>query len=92
MGSDSFQNLNKWKNAEVIVKNYPIYVYVRPGFSINNHMNAALNIAEAPLLELSATQIRNYISKGKSIRYMVPDKVFEEIKKGNYYRKHDQKK
>ena len=25
MGSDSFQNLDKWKNYETIVKNYPIY-------------------------------------------------------------------
>ena len=31
MGSDSFQNLHKWKNYEVIVKNYPVYVYIRPG-------------------------------------------------------------
>src|SRR5688572_2401979 len=27
MGSDSFQNLNKWKNFEVIVRNYTIYIY-----------------------------------------------------------------
>ena len=92
MGSDSFQNLEKWKNAEVIVKNYPIYVYMRPGFPINNQMRAQLHVAEAPLLEISATQLRNTIMEGKSIRYMVPDKVLEEIKRGNYYRKQDQKK
>jgi nicotinate-nucleotide adenylyltransferase len=86
MGSDSFQNLHKWKNYEVIVKNYPIYVYLRPGFDAPNDLNARLHILEAPLLQLSATQIREYIRNGKSVRYMVPDKVLEEIEKGNYYR------
>ncbi len=86
MGSDSFQNLHKWKNPEYIIKNYPIYVYLRPGFEIQNHVNAKLNIVEAPLLEISATQIRQLIKERKSIRYMVPEKVREEIEKGNYYK------
>ena len=86
MGSDSFQNLHKWKNYEFIVKNYPIYVYQRQGFEIHNHVNAKLNIVDAPLLQISATQIRRLIKEGKSIRYMVPENVREEIEKGNYYK------
>jgi nicotinate-nucleotide adenylyltransferase len=87
MGSDSFQNLHKWKNYEVIVKDYDVYVYIRPGFAINNSINAKLHIVEAPLLQLSATQIRQYIKEGKSIRYLVPENVREEIEKGGYYKK-----
>jgi nicotinate-nucleotide adenylyltransferase len=87
MGSDSFQNLDKWKNFEVIVKNYPIYVYRRPGFEVTNKVNANLTIVEAPLLQLSATQIRKYVKEGKSIRYMVAENVREEIEKGGYYKK-----
>ena len=86
MGSDSFQNLHKWKNYEAIIANHQIYVYRRPGFAIDNSIGAKLTITEAPLLQLSATQIRNYIQEGKSIRYLVPDNVREEIEKGNYYR------
>lgn len=86
MGSDSFQNLHKWKNYESIVKNYPIYVYQRQGFEIHNHVNAKLNIVEAPLLQISATQIRQLIKEGKSIRYMIPETVRVEIEKGNYYK------
>jgi nicotinate-nucleotide adenylyltransferase len=91
MGSDSFQNLAKWKNYEVIVKNHGIYVYRRPGFEIENNLGAKLTILDAPLLQLSATQIRRNIGEGKSIRYMVPDKVLDEIERSNYYRKQDQK-
>lgn len=86
MGSDSFQNLHKWKNADVIIKNYPVYVYQRPGFDITDTLQAAVTIVKAPLLQLSATEIRQYIRDGKSIRYMVPDAVREEIERGGYYR------
>lgn len=87
MGSDSFQNLHKWKNAEVIIKNYEIYVYLRPGFEVDNSINAKIHIANAPLLQLSATQIRKSLKQGKSIRYQLPDSVREEIEKGGYYKK-----
>lgn len=86
MGSDSFQNLHRWKNHEYIVKHHPIYVYPRPGFEITNHVNAKLTLVKAPLLEISATQIRQLIKNGKSIRYLVPGKVIDEIEKTNYYR------
>lgn len=87
MGSDSFQNLPKWKNYEVIIRNYPVYVYLRPGFEINNNTGAKLYVLDAPLLQLSSTQVRKTIKAGKSARYMVPDKVLEEIEKGRYYKK-----
>ncbi len=86
MGSDSFQNLPKWKNADFILANYPIYVYLRPGFEVNNTLGGNVKVLEAPLLQISATRIREYIANGRSARYMVPDKVLEEIEKGHYYR------
>ncbi len=87
MGSDSFQNLHKWKNAEFIIKNYKIYVYIRPGFEIQNTLGANLQVLDAPLLQLSSTQIRQNIKEGKSVRYLLPNKVLEEIEKGNYYKR-----
>ncbi|HEX7846307.1 MAG TPA: nicotinate (nicotinamide) nucleotide adenylyltransferase [Chitinophagaceae bacterium] len=87
MGADSFQNLHKWKNFQVIIDRYPVYVYQRPGFDISNSIDAKLHIVDAPLLQISATQIRQLIKEGKSIRYMVPDNVMEEIQKGAYYKK-----
>jgi nicotinate-nucleotide adenylyltransferase len=88
MGSDSFQNIQKWKNFEFILKNYPIYIYQRQGFNVDSppYPEAKLNIVKAPLLEISATHIRDNIKEGKSIRYLVPDKVKEEIERNGYYR------
>jgi nicotinate-nucleotide adenylyltransferase len=86
MGSDSIQNLDKWKNAEQIINNFPIYVYIRPGFPLSDHKIKELHTLKAPLLEISATHIRELISKGKSIRFLVPDVVADEIELAGYYK------
>ena len=91
MGSDSFQNLGKWKNAEAIIANYPIIVYRRPQFEATNNLGAQLTVMDAPLLEISATHVRECIQKGKSIKYLVPKAVEEEIEKSSFYKKTQKK-
>lgn len=87
MGSDSFQNLPEWKNYRQLLSNYPVYVYERPGFKPENvYDDAQVNFLKAPLLEISSTYIRKIISSGKSIRYLVPEKVRLEIEQNGYYR------
>ena len=87
MGSDSFTNLPKWKNYMHIIQHYPVYVYVRPGHEdVAFYPNADITTLNAPLLEISSTHIRNNVREGKSIRYLVPDKVMEEISRNGYYR------
>ena len=88
IGSDSYENLTKWKNYEILIKKYPIIVYERPGHPIvtNINLEQRLLVLKAPLLEISATMIRQNIEQGKSIRYLVPEKVREEIEKGGYYK------
>jgi nicotinate-nucleotide adenylyltransferase len=85
MGSDGFQNISKWKNAEAILKNYPILIYRRPGFEITETHGAQVQIQAAPLLEISSTHIRKLIKEQKSIRYLVPDSVKKEIELNHYY-------
>ena len=88
MGSDSFSNLRRWKNHRYILENYQIYVYRRSQDdmkeSSNDHGHTI--ILNAPLLEISATHIRENIREGKSIRYLVPENVREEIERNGYYK------
>jgi nicotinate-nucleotide adenylyltransferase len=86
MGSDGFQNFDKWKNAETIAKNYPIIIYKRPGFEIVNKMNALITAMNAPLLEISSTHIRNLIRAGKSIKYLVPANIEDEILVNGFFK------
>jgi nicotinate-nucleotide adenylyltransferase len=87
MGSDSFQNITKWKNYSQLIRDYTIYVYNRPGFEIKEAVSNNIQILNAPLLEISSTRIRQMIQEKKSISYLVPNVVKEEIEKGNYYQK-----
>jgi nicotinate-nucleotide adenylyltransferase len=87
MGSDGFQNLDKWKNSEMIIKNYSIIIYKRPGFEVNNKLNAKITTLNAPLLEISSTHIRELIRAGKSIKYLVPASVEEEILASGFFKK-----
>ncbi|MES2003737.1 MAG: nicotinate (nicotinamide) nucleotide adenylyltransferase [Bacteroidota bacterium] len=86
MGSDSFQNLPRWKNFDQLVKNNSFIIYQRPGFEITETYGATVTLLKAPLLQLSATEIRDNIRSGKTIRYLVTEKVREEIERNSYYK------
>jgi nicotinate-nucleotide adenylyltransferase len=86
MGSDSYGNLHKWKNYKVLLEHYPIYIYNRPGFAADIPAGTKSILLDAPLLDISSTRIREFIKTGKSIRFLVPDAVKDEIEKAGYYK------
>lgn len=86
MGSDSYQNLPKWKNASYITNNYHVYVYLRPKHPLSSQHTGKITLVDAPLLEISSTSIREHIKNKKSIRFLVPDAVKTEIEQNGYYR------
>jgi nicotinate-nucleotide adenylyltransferase len=85
IGSDSLQNINKWKNYEILLSEHQFYVYERPGFPVKNKAENII-VVKAPLLDISSTGIRELIKNGRSIKFLVPDVVKEEIEKNHYYR------
>lgn len=86
LGSDSFLNIKKWKNYQQILDNYRIIIYKRPGLDIDETISKNIEIAEAPLLDISSTYIRKLIKEKKSIRFLVAEEVMNEIEANNYYR------
>jgi nicotinate-nucleotide adenylyltransferase len=89
MGSDSYQNIDDWKNAETLKNSYTIYVYERPEHPVQIPAGKKIVVVTAPLLQISATHIRDLIQKNKSIRFLVPDTVKDEIERNNYYKLKD---
>jgi nicotinate-nucleotide adenylyltransferase len=86
MGTDSLLNLPNWKNGSIILNEYKIWAYLRPGFDIKDSPAKFLTIKEAPLLMISASYIRDLIEKHKSVRFLLPDEVMAEIERSGYYR------
>ena len=90
MGEDNLAGLKKWKNADLLVQNHHIIVY--PRISENKtseseylqHEN--ISMIKAPVIELSATEIRTMIREGKNVRPMLPPEVFEYLDGSNFYR------
>jgi len=92
MGEDNLTSLHKWKNVEVLVKQYPIIVYPRlyPGSRSGKRLQEVLSMAsiteiDAPVMEISGTFIRNAIKEGKDVSWFVPAPVWKYIREMHFY-------
>ena len=86
MGEDNLKHFHKWKNYEKILEKYQLIVYPRPGHEnmlYENHPK--VQRLYVPKIEISATYIRTLRKNKQSIRYMVPEKVFQYIDKTGLY-------
>ena len=86
MGSDSYSNLDKWKNYELLIKSYRLIIYRRTGYEVPANLPGNIYAVDAPLLEISSTHIRELVRNNKSIKFLVPDVVKEEIERSHYYK------
>ncbi|WP_124641103.1 MULTISPECIES: nicotinate (nicotinamide) nucleotide adenylyltransferase [Amniculibacterium] len=90
MGEDNLKGLKKWKNADLLVNNHQIIVYPRISEEIStengyeNHPN--ISTIKAPIIELSATEIREMIKSGKNTRPMLPPEVFDYLDGSSFYK------
>ncbi|WP_294251411.1 nicotinate (nicotinamide) nucleotide adenylyltransferase [uncultured Chryseobacterium sp.] len=90
MGEDNLNSLPKWKNYEQLIKHHHIIVYPRvfkeekkePEYL--QHEN--ISLIKAPVIELSATEIRNMIRIGKNVRPMLPPEVFDYLDGSSFYK------
>jgi nicotinate-nucleotide adenylyltransferase len=87
MGSDTAATLPGWKNFEELVSGYDSYIYQRPGkeFAPPAWGKRLTFFNDVPLMQVSATFIRRCIRDGKSIRYLVPERIREYIAKERLY-------
>ncbi|MFD1629583.1 nicotinate (nicotinamide) nucleotide adenylyltransferase [Pseudopedobacter beijingensis] len=86
MGSDNLKTLHKWKNYELILRDYEIYVYPRPGYEGSElATHSSVTLTDTPLMELSSTFIRKAVHDKKDIRFFIPDKVFDFIDSKGLY-------
>lgn len=88
MGGDNLSTLHKWKNYEVLLRDYRIFVYRRPGYDLGDlqtHKSVTI-VEDVPLMHISASYIRSLIKKGYSAEYLVPDRVLTELEKSGLYK------
>jgi nicotinate-nucleotide adenylyltransferase len=88
MGEDNLVSLPKWKNAEVILERYPIYVYPRKisGVITQDSLEGTIKKVDAPIIEISSSFIRKSIKSGKNIRPLLPESVWIYLDEMNFYK------
>lgn len=86
-GSDSLKDLFSWKDINDIFKLTKFVVANRPGFPVQEaKVPKEVETVVITPLEVSSEDVRRRIKEGRSIRYLVPDKVREYITKHNLYK------
>jgi nicotinate-nucleotide adenylyltransferase len=87
IGEDNLLHFHKWKNHEVILENYGLYVYPRPQVDPKKIKvkHKAIEYIESPMLDISATFIRKSIRNNHSVQYLLPGPVIDYIRMKKFY-------
>ncbi|BBH21343.1 putative nicotinate-nucleotide adenylyltransferase [Paenibacillus baekrokdamisoli] len=90
IGSDRVNDLPQWHLIEELAQLVRFIGVERPGEPIDTSLLPSfianrLTVIEMPLIEISSTDIRRRVSEGRSIRFLVPEKVYSFIKRNRLY-------
>lgn len=91
IGADMLATLPEWYEPEMLVREARLIVMTRPGSEINLNAlptwcrPADRDVVEAPLIQISASQVRERLARGQSVRWMIPPGVEEYIRQRGLY-------
>jgi nicotinate-nucleotide adenylyltransferase len=94
IGSDHAKVFNQWKDWQDILKSANLCIARRPftlGDSDQSDIEKTLSLGmnliwiDIPLLDVSSSEIRTRLKEGRSINYLLPDKVIEYIRCNNLF-------
>ncbi len=96
VGADSLFSMERWVKPEVIFANCTVLAAGRDGTSVEalekkkkeleERFRAEIILMHFPKIDISSTVIRENVQKGRSIRYMVHDKVWKYIQENDLYK------
>ena len=89
MGEDNLVNFPKWKNYDLILERYELYVYPRHSErpipeQLQDH--SKINLIDAPKIELSSSAIRTAIKKGQNVQPLLPPESWSYLDEMNFYK------
>ena len=93
VGEDSLEDLPTWYEPESILEMCSLLVFPRKSREtlmgtlnkMTDKFGKRILPISAPVIGLSSTDIRKRIRDGKTVKYMIPDRVIEYIKQHNLY-------
>jgi nicotinate-nucleotide adenylyltransferase len=85
LGADAARDLAAWWEVEALPGLADVVVFARPGATVIRHPLIS-RVISVPVIDLSATQVRERVKRGQSIRYLLPEPVREYIAAHGLYR------
>ncbi len=87
VGSDNWETFHRWKDYQMILKNFKILVYPRKGTNQGATMyHPNVKICKgAPKIEVSSSFIRKTLRKGRDIRFLLPAGAYDAIIKSKFF-------
>ena len=86
LGADNIESLDRWREYEEILRDYPLLVYPREGYSVEKFADRIKFLADAPLFDFAATDIRKEIAEGANFTDKVCPAVVKYIVQNKLYR------
>ena len=77
IGADNWQIFNQWKDWQVILRDFHVIVYPRPGYPLPEEgvKYSTVQWVDAPMFNISSTEIRQRLKLGQSLSDWVDIKV-----------------
>lgn len=91
IGADMLAILPQWHQAQALLETVEFVVMARPGWTMDwSALPAPFrklrhNVLEAPLIQISATDLRQRVAQGRSIAFLTPPPVVEYIQLHRLY-------
>jgi nicotinate-nucleotide adenylyltransferase len=88
IGGDAARDFGTWRQPEEIARLARLAVWERPGIPLPPEVlpGVGYHTLSAPLVEISSTDIRERVARGRSIRYRTPRPVIDYINQHGLYR------
>ena len=79
IGSDNWRIFDQWRDAQRILDEFGVIVYLRPGYPVEQRHIVGLEVVDAPMMNVSSTFIRDAIARGRNMNYFLPAGVYQYI-------------
>ncbi len=79
IGSDNWRIFDQWRDAQRILDEFGVIVYLRPGYPVEQRHLVGLEVVDAPMMNVSSTFIRDAIARGRNMNYFLPAGVYKYI-------------
>lgn len=96
IGTDAFMHIEEWKHSKELLSNFSFLIGLRKGYDerklesilddLKTRYPLKAEYIRIPELEIAASDLRDRIGTGKSVKFLLPDAVIDYIEKQGLYK------